>query len=96
MNTQFTWRADKAAKNLLIHGISFEVATNVFSDPHVVYIDDCETDDDVRYHAIGFAGDHMLLVVVYIDLSDSDEEIIHIISARKAEKFEEKLYARQF
>jgi uncharacterized DUF497 family protein len=43
MNTGFTWNPEKAARNLRRHGVSFETAKNVFSDPHVVYIDDCET-----------------------------------------------------
>ena len=38
----------------------------------------------------------MLLVVIFIDLSEDNEEIIHIISARKAEAVEEDTYADQF
>ena len=53
-------------------------------------------DGESRYHAIGFANARLMAVVVYVDRSDENEEIIHIISARKAEAIEEKIYAAQF
>ena len=96
MTTRYTWRPEKAAQNLKAHGISFETATNVFSDPHVLHVEDCDYDGDARYHAIGFANERLIAVVVYVDRSDDKEAIIHIISARKAEAIEEKLYAAQF
>jgi len=96
MTTRFTWRKDKAALNLRDHRISFDVARNVFSDPHVLHVEDCEIDGETRHHAIGFANERLMALVVYIDRSDDNEEIIHIVSARKAEAFEEKLYAAQF
>ena len=37
-----------------------------------------------------------MAVVVYVDFSAGDEEVIHIISRRKAEAFEEVIYAKQF
>jgi uncharacterized DUF497 family protein len=36
METRFTWDPVKARKNLLAHGISFETAQDVFSDPNHV------------------------------------------------------------
>jgi uncharacterized DUF497 family protein len=44
--------------------ISFEEARNVFNDPYFVTVDDCETDEGMRYHAIGYANEHLLAVVV--------------------------------
>ncbi len=57
------------------------MARNAFSDPYVVHIEDCDADNDNRYHAIGFVNNRLMAVVVYIDRSDDNEEIIHIISA---------------
>ncbi len=37
-----------------------------------------------------------MAVVVYIDRVDDNEEVIHTISARKAEAVEEKIHAAQF
>jgi uncharacterized DUF497 family protein len=84
VTTRFTWNEDKASRNLRSHRISFDVARNVFSDPYVRYVEDCEIDGETRYHAIGFANEHLLPVVVFIDGSDANEDIVHIISARKA------------
>ena len=50
----------------------------------------------MRYHAIGYAGPELLLLVVFVERSEDDREIIHIISARKGEEYEQRTYARQF
>jgi len=41
-------------------------------------------------------GSKLLLLVVFVDRSDEEQEIIHIISARKAEEYEQRTYASQF
>jgi uncharacterized DUF497 family protein len=96
MGIKFTWRPEKAKRNLKKHGVSFETAKEVFSDPHVVITEDCETDSETRYHAIGFAGGEILLLVVYVDNSNDEQEILHIVSARKADIYEQTTYADQF
>jgi len=94
---EFSWSPEKARRNLAKHGISFEAATQVFADPHVVIIEDSEDErGEMRYHAIGYGDAQLLLVVVFADRSGGDEEIIHIISVRKAGDYEYKTYARQF
>ena len=37
---QFEWHPEKARKNLIKHGISFDEASTVFGDPLAVTIDD--------------------------------------------------------
>jgi uncharacterized DUF497 family protein len=64
--------------------------------PHVLHVEDCDVDGENRHHAIGFVNERLLALVVYIDRSDDEEEIIHIVSARKADAFEESIYAAQF
>jgi uncharacterized DUF497 family protein len=59
-------------------------------------VEDCESDGEQRYHAIGFSGRELLLLVVYVDRSDAEQEVIHIVSARKAEAYEQTAYADQF
>ena len=95
INIEFTWHPEKAKTNLRKHGISFDTGTLVFDDPHVVIIEDCEVDGEQRYHAIGFA-DGQLLLLVYIDRSDGEREILHIISTRRADAYEQGAYADQF
>jgi uncharacterized DUF497 family protein len=49
-----------------------------------------------RYHLIGLCAGLILLVVVFVERSEAGEEVIRIISVRKALKYEEKLYEGQF
>ena len=42
------------------------------------------------------SGGLVLLLVVFVDRSRPDEEIIHIISARKATAYEKSVYEDQF
>jgi len=67
---KFSWDPEKARRNLAKHGISFEVATLVFADPHLMAIEDREDElGEMRYHAVGDAGGHRLLVAVFVDRS---------------------------
>jgi uncharacterized DUF497 family protein len=95
MDIEFTWDRGKAKRNLQKHGISFETAKQVFFDPHLVVVEDCEVDDEMRYQAIGYAGSDLLLVV-HVDHSEDDQEIIHIVSARRATAYEQAAYSDQF
>jgi len=95
MDLEFTWDRGKARRNLQKHGIRFETAKQVFSDPYLIVIEDCEVDHEMRYQAIGYAGSDLLLVV-HVDRSEEDQEIIHIVSARKATAYEQAAYSDQF
>lgn len=95
---RFTWDPAKADRNERIHGITFEMAQEVFDDPnHVVsekyFIAD---DGEQRYQIIGTARNLALLLVVFVDRSELGSERIHIISARKAVEYEASIYQDQF
>ena len=78
----FEWDEEKNRINIKKHKISFEKAIQVFLDPmHLEIPDPCETEE--RWDAIGFVGS--ILFVVY---TERKEDVIRIISARKAEKEE--------
>ena len=96
MAIRFTWDPKKAKRNLHDHGIEFEAAKHVFNDPHVVVIEDVDTEEELRYNAIGYAAANLFVVVTYLDLSEEEEEVIRLISARKGDAFEESVYADQF
>jgi len=49
-----------------------------------------------RNHAIGLTQNLALAVVVFVGRSESGVEIIRIISARKAEEYEQRPYEDQF
>jgi len=79
----FSWDPKKARENLKKHKVSFEDAKTVFYDPSakITYDPDHSKDED-RYILIGYSRSSLLLFVVHV-YKESDE-IIHIISARKA------------
>jgi len=94
---EFSWNPAKAKRNRAKHGVSFETAKRIFDDPHLIILEDYDDEfGEMRYHALGYAGAHLLLLVVFVGRSEHEEEIIHIISARKADDYEHKTYARQF
>ncbi len=93
----FSWSESKNGSNQKKHGISFEVAQTIFSDPYHLLVDDCFHDGEQRYQAIGLTDGAVLLVVVVVYRDTSlGEEIIHIISARKTEYYEQYAYEEQF
>jgi|SRR5579862_7579266 len=86
MDTRFAWDHAKAERNKRNHGISFEMAREVFADPNHIVTENYQLEDEQeqRYLAIGMTRNLMLVVVVFVDRSEPAIEIIHIISARKA------------
>ena len=60
----FEWDEAKGAENDAKHGVSFETATEVFSDPFAVErLDDREDYGEDRFILIGFAEGTVLTVV---------------------------------
>jgi uncharacterized DUF497 family protein len=97
MDIEFTWDPAKARRNFAKHHVRFETAKQVFFDPNLVIVEDCEGEGgEMTYHAIGYAGSDLLLLVVFVDRAEEDQEIIHIVSARKANAYEQGTYADQF
>lgn len=92
METVFTWDPAKAIKNLRKHGVSFEKAVQAFADPNQYVIEDLDESGEQRWHLIGFTYGVVLLLVVFVDRSLDDVEVIRIISARKANAYEQEIY----
>jgi hypothetical protein len=94
MEATFTWDPSKARKNLRIHGVSFDTAKEAFSDPRQVVVDNyfIEAQGEQRQAVIGMTRGLALLLVVFEDRTESDVETIHLIYARKAEKYETEIY----
>ncbi len=96
---RFTWDAKKKAANPRNHqGITFEMAQEVFDDPRSILLDNyfmAETGEQ-RMQAIGMTRNLLLLVVIFVDRSDNNGIVIHIISARKATAYEQSAYQDQF
>lgn len=83
---EFEWDEEKA--NRRKHQISFEEAAEVFYYPIYETIDTRFEYEEVRLVGIGRNRQMIILTVVYT----KREERIRIISARRANKQEEKLY----
>ena len=88
----FEWDREKAASNLVKHGVSFELAREVWSDPLHVIVPDRVTDGERRYHAIGMVGHVVLLVVVHMYPDGEDADRVRIIGARRATRQERRRY----
>jgi len=83
------WDEQKNAINIIKHGISFNTAALVFGDSNRIEIpDELHSKDEIRYKIIGRVGDKKIILVVCTDR----DNIIRIISARKATKTERRLY----
>ena len=90
MPLTFAWDADKAASNIAKHGVTFDEARTVFGDPLAVIFDDEEHSlDELREIIIGHSVLQRLLLVSFTERGD---EVVRIISARKANKRERKDY----
>jgi len=92
---RFAWDAAKEAENRRKHRVSFEEAETVFSDDYALLIDDPEhSDDEDRLVLMGLSARLRTLVVVHA--YRDTEEIIRLISARKANSRERALYNRRW
>jgi uncharacterized DUF497 family protein len=88
---QFEWDARKATANAKKHGVSFEEARSVFYDERARLIDDPDhSEDEARFILLGLSSSLRLLVVCHC--YRSDDNVIRIISARKATAGESKSY----
>lgn len=88
----FEWDESKAASNLRKHRVSFADAVLVFSDPYALIGDDRAVDDEMRWQMLGLTGPAVLVLVVHTVRNEARDEIIRIISARKATRKERERY----
>ena len=89
----FIWDPGKASSNLKKHGIAFELASSVLSDPFHLSILERKTKTEQRWVTVGRSADLSTLVVIHLYLEESAEnEIVRIISARRATKKEKRQY----
>ena len=91
----FSWDARKALSNLKKHGVSFEEAATVFSDPEALDWDDPEhSDSELRSKRLGASITGRILMVAYTPRRLKDgKEIIRIISVRHATRKERQAYS---
>ncbi|MGH9603119.1 MAG: BrnT family toxin [Terriglobales bacterium] len=89
---EFEWDPDKARMNQRKHGVSFEEAATVFFDEAALVEEDSghSRGGELRSRIIGRSETGRVLVVAYCEAND----LIRIISARKASHSEERSYEK--
>lgn len=86
---RFVWSKEKAEINKKKHHLSFEQAATVFADPMAIELyDEKNSMDEERMNIIGIT---QLGIVACVTKTDRDN-LIRIISARKATTKEKELY----
>jgi uncharacterized protein len=88
---RFEWDPAKAQRNQRDHDITFEEAQEAFFDSNAV--DNYDADHstrETRYNLIGMSS-RRLLFVVY---SEPAADVIRVISARKADRKHQRIYAQ--
>jgi len=89
---KFEWDRSKNLSNIEKHGITFKSAAQSFFDPDAeVYDDDEHSFGEERFILVGFNDKKRILTVCHC-YRGVDETVTRIISARKATKYEEKIY----
>ena len=83
-----TWDPAKARANLSKHGVDFADAAIALEDENALTILDTEH-EQLRFKTLAMGPSLNVLFVVH---AEQDEDSIRIISARKAEKAEERTY----
>jgi uncharacterized DUF497 family protein len=88
----FEWNSRKASENKRKHGISFDEAKSAFQDENARLIPDTEnSEDEDRFVLLGLSIQLRLLLVCHCHRADNN--VVRIISARKADKSERRQYA---
>jgi len=92
MPTEFEWDTNKAKSNLIKHGIRFEEAVLVFDDPYHLSLQDRHENGEFRWETIGLVHGLIVIMVAHTVRFESGDEVIRIISARKADRKERSRY----
>jgi uncharacterized DUF497 family protein len=87
----FEWDEGKNRANRKKHGVSFEEARSAFLDEHArVLPDDEHSEDEERFVLLGMSTSLRILVVCHC--YRRKDEVIRIISARRADRDEQDQY----
>jgi|SRR5579863_185820 len=91
---RFEWDGIKNRRNLKKHKISFDSAKLVFDDPRALSDLEREVDGEDRWQTLGTIGGSLIVMVAYTYREEGDDEVIRMISARKASPSERRAYEK--
>ena len=88
---RFTWDESKNTANFREHGVWFEEAQTVWTDPLAAeFFDPEHSAEEERFIRVGYSRKERLLLVVFCEREDGST--VRIISARKATAKESKTH----
>ena len=91
LNLKFEWDENKNEINQRKHGISFDEVTSVFRDAFAIVFDDPDhSENEERFLIIGTSDKRGICLVSHC--YRGQDQVIRIISARKASKTERNIY----
>ena len=89
----FEWDENKAKTNFIKHKVTFEEAQTVFYDENALLLaDEKHSDEEDRFILMGMSSMMNTLLVCFCERGSEENEIIRIISSRKANKKETEQY----
>ncbi len=92
-NINFSWDEKKDRKNQQKHKVSFDEAQTAFFDENALrFFDPDHSEDEDRFIMLGMS--FRLRVLIVCHCYRENDSVIRIISARKADKHEQKDYWR--
>ena len=92
---RFEWDPGKSTGNLRRHGVSFDDAATVFVDENGILINDPDHSlEEDRFILLGLSSSLRVLIVCHCYRAEGKS--IRIISARKADGQERKVYFGRF
>ena len=91
---RFEWDPMKARTNQFKHGITFEEAVNVSDDPYALFEQDRidEETGELRWQAIRRVEGIAVMLVAHTVREEGQDELIRLISARRAARKERNRY----
>ena len=91
--TYFEWDPLKAESNIRKHGVSFEEAVDAFLDPSAISTLNRVVHGEQRWQTIGMVTGVLLLFIAHtVHTSEGEDEVVRVISARKALRKERRAY----
>lgn len=90
---RFEWDPVKARTNQQKRSVSFDDAIHIFEDPYALFEQD-RTDEagEPRWQTLGLAGGVVVLLVAHTIREEGEDEVIRLISARRATRKERNRY----
>lgn len=90
---RFEWDDAKNRSNLRKYLIGFEAAQEAFDDPQALVVPD-PYEGEERWRVVGLVRGTVFLTVAHTYRNRAGEEIVRIISARRATRTERHMYER--